>query len=107
MNMDINFSHTNMQYLIQLRDMARQQPALVELTTGLPRDLIGLLAQIKAEALASFAQINTPAFLLRPEPWWWGRLIHALLDNRHDEIQAILAHARLAMLTPATPGGAH
>lgn len=78
MDKNFDFSSVNLQYLIQLRDIARQNPGMAPSVLGLSPKLVSLLANANAGALVGITQIKTPLFIPRSEPWWWARLLLAL-----------------------------
>lgn len=93
--MELDFSTLNLQYLIQARDLARQDPPQVSLWLGLSPELTHSLAQLTPEQLTRLSRIKLPLVVLRQESWWWERLFDALREGHHDEMQAILEHLSL------------
>jgi len=102
--MDFDFSRTNLQYLIQFRDIARQNPQLASTVLGLPQELASMLAESSVEALVGVTQIKAPLFVPRSEPWWWSRLLVALKDARQEEVKVVIEHANLAVLDAVESG---
>ena len=98
--MDVDFSRVNLQYLICVRDMARQTPERIPLLLGVDDPLGRLLSELSAEQLAEVTQIKAPLLIPRQEPWWWERLFTALQGGRTDEVQAVLEHAGLIAAEP-------
>lgn len=101
--MHIDFSRVNLEYLIQARDLAREDPAVVPVLLGMPGPLVEHLAALPPEALAQVVAIKLPLLVPRPQPWWWQRLFEAARAGRPGELEAILAHASL-MGAPAPNG---
>lgn len=96
--MEIDFSSLNLQYLIQVRDIARRSPELAAAILGLPVDLVRALASLKAEGLSKLARIKGPLLTLRGDPIWWSRLFKALKEADTGEVEAVLGHANLAVV---------
>ena len=93
--MKVDFSKLNLQYLIQVRDLARQAPEHVTALVGLPPHLTERLARLTAEDLTRFVQIRLPLLVPRWESWWWERLLQAVQSGRAAEVEAVLAHTGL------------
>lgn len=104
MDIDFDFSRVNLQYLIQFRDIAKQNPELAAVVLGLPPHLASLLAEVSLESLISLTCIKAPLFTPRTEPWWWSRLFTALKDARAHEVEVVIEHANLAVLDSASSG---
>jgi len=98
--MDVDFSRVNLQYLICVRDLARQTPERVPLMLGVGDPLGRLLAELSAEQLADVTRIKAPLLIPRQEPWWWERLFTALQGGRMEEVHAVLEHAGLIVAEP-------
>ena len=96
--MEFDFSEVNLQYLIQARDLAKQDPTFAAIILGLEDETTGLLAGTTPKALAQISPIKQPLLLPRQEAWWWSRLFVALREGRSDEIEAVLDHAPLVTL---------
>jgi len=58
MSLDTDFSHINLQYLLQVRDVARQEPDLVVALLGIPKELVDPLAKTSAHSLSVVTNIN-------------------------------------------------
>lgn len=97
--MEVDFSIINLQYLIYARDIAREDPEVAATVLGLSIELAELLAQTSSESLAKVAQIKVPLLIVRGEAWWWSRLFSALTDGSAEEVDVILDHASLAVLS--------
>lgn len=96
MNMD--FSHLNVEYLIQARDLARADPRLTASVLYMPNELAQALATLTPTGLAQLTQIKVPLLVPRPECWWWSRLFRAIRDDNRAEINAIMDHAGLFVI---------
>lgn len=96
--MEIDFSGLNLQYLLQVRDIARRSPELAAAILGLPVELVSTLASLRAEGLSKLARIKGPLLTLRGDPAWWSRLFTALKESRPGEVEAVLEHANLAVV---------
>ena len=97
--MEVDFSIINLQYLIHARDIAREDPEVAATVLGLSTELAGLLAKISSESLANIAQIKVPLLRVRGDVWWWSRLFTALTDGGAEEIDVILDHASIVVLS--------
>ena len=98
--MDVDFSRVNLQYLICVRDLARQTPERIPLLLGVDDPLGRLLAEVSAEQLVDVTRIKAPLLIPRQESWWWERLFLALHRGRMEEVQAVLEHAGLIVAEP-------
>ena len=96
--MNIDFSNINLQYLIQARDLAREDPEQVTVLLGISCHLAELLAEVSPEAHARIPRIKTPLLIPRQEMWWWSRLLNAAKEDGRDEIEAVLEHGNLSSL---------
>ena len=101
MELNFDFSRVNLQYLIQFRDIARQNPTLAATVLGLPHELANMLAEASLETLVGVNQIKAPLFVPRSQPWWWSRLLLALRDAQQEEVAVVVEHANLAVLGSA------
>lgn len=95
--MDIDFSHLNLQYLIQARELAQYLPQQAVVLAGLPLPLLELLRKLRPEDLTHCRAIRLPLLSPRWEPWWWERLLQALRTGRVEEVNAVLAHTGLLL----------
>ena len=93
MSFDTDFSSINYQYLLKVRDIAKQEPDLVVALLGIPKELALLLSRTSAPALATLTHIKEPLITLRVETWWWDRFLKAVNDGRQEEIDAVIEHA--------------
>ncbi|HHH48365.1 flagellar transcriptional regulator FlhD [Thiohalobacter sp. IOR34] len=93
--MSFDFSQVNLQYFIQARDLAKQDPELVATMLGIPDEMARLLAGLTPKELAHVSLIKQPLLLPRQEAWWWSRLFTAVREGRAEEIEAIMEHAPL------------
>jgi hypothetical protein len=93
--MNIDFSSVNLQYLIQSRDLTKQDPQLPAVLLGIPDEMVGMLPSLSSHQLTQIIQIKPPLLIPRQDAWWWYRLFTALDDGRPDEIEAVIEHASL------------
>jgi hypothetical protein len=97
--MEIDFSSLNLQYLIQVREIAKKSPELAVAILGLPIELVNLLASLTAEGLAKIARIKAPLLTLRgSHSGWWSRLFTALKEQRAGEVDVIMEHGNLSVV---------
>ena len=96
--MKIDFSNINLQYLIQFRDVAREDPDLAASLMGMSPELAQLLAQVPSDYLVRFSGVKIPLLTARGDAVWWYRLFMALVDENTDEVEAVLRAANLAVL---------
>jgi len=97
--MKIDFSSVNLQYLIHVRDIAREDPDVAAPLLGMSPELAGLLAQAPSEYLAKIAQVKMPLLAARGDVVWWDRLFKALIEENPEEIDAVIQAASLAVLS--------
>ena len=97
--MKIDFASLNLQYLIQVRDIAREDPDVAARLLGLPPELASHLAEVHSDQLTKIAQIKLPLLVARGDTVWWCRLVKALVEENPAEIDAVLQAASLAMLS--------
>ena len=71
--MHLDFSHLNFQYLIQARDLARQDRQRAGVLLGIPDEMVCLLPDLSPQLLAQILQIKPPLVIPRQEIWWWSR----------------------------------
>ncbi len=96
--MEIDFSNLNLQYLLQVRDIARNSPELAVAILGLPKELVGVLATLTVDGLSKIVRIKAPLLTLRGDPGWWSRLFTSLKEPRPGEVEMVLEHASLAVV---------
>ncbi len=96
--MEMDFSNLNLQYLLQVRDIAQKHPELAAAILGLPKEMIGLLSTVSVDGLAKVAVSKAPLLTLRGDSWWWSNLLNALRDNQPGEVEVVLEHANLAIV---------
>ncbi len=96
--MEMDFSNLNLQYLLQVRDIAKKYPELAATLLGLPMEIVNLLSIVTVDALSKIALSTAPLIKLRGEPWWWSNLLTALKDHQLDEAKVVLEHANLALV---------
>lgn len=101
MSLDTDFSIINYQYLLKVRDIAKQEPDLVVALLGVPKELVVPLANTPTTSLTPLAHIKEPLITLRVETWWWERFIKAVNDGRQEEIDAVIEHASFIGTSPS------
>jgi len=97
--MKIDFSDVNLQYLIHVRDIAREDPEVAAPLLGMSPELANMLAQAPGEYLTKIAQVRVPLVAARGDAVWWYRLFKALTDENPEEVEAVLQAAGLAVLS--------
>jgi hypothetical protein len=97
--MKIDFSGVNLQYLIHVRDIAREDPEVAAPLLGMSPELANMLAQAPSEYLTKIAQVKVPLVAARGDTVWWYRLFKALTDENPEEVEAVLQAAGLAVLS--------
>lgn len=97
--MKIDFSGINLQYLIHVRDIAREDPDVAAPLLGMSPELASLLAQAPSEYLTKIAQVKVPLVAARGDAVWWSRLFKALIEENPEEVEAVLQAAGLAVLS--------
>jgi hypothetical protein len=88
--MNIDFSQVNLQYLIQVSQLAKQDPVLTAAMTGMPDETASLLGSLTPGDLARVSVIKPPLLTPHQAPWWWSRLFTALSEGRSGEINTLL-----------------
>ena len=96
--MKMDFSHMNLEYLIQARDLSKQDPALAAVLLDIPDEMACMLPDLSAQELTQIIQIKPPLLIPRQEAWWWSRLFTALRDGRPEEIETIVEQASLLVV---------
>ena len=97
--MNIDFSSVNLQYVIHVRDIAREDPVVAAPLMGVSPELANLLAQAPSEYLTKIAEVKVPLLAARGDALWWYRLFTALSEKNPEEIDAVLQSAGLAVLS--------
>ena len=97
--MKIDFSAINLQYLIHVRDIAREDPDVAAPLLGMSPELASLLAQAPSEYLTKIGQVKVPLVAARGDAVWWSRLFKALIEENPEEVEAVLQAAGLAVLS--------
>lgn len=97
--MKIDFSSVNVEYLIHVRDIAREDPEMAAPLLGMSPELASLLAQAPADYLAKIAQVKVPLIAARGDTVWWYRFFKALVEGNTEEVDAVLQAASLAVLS--------
>ena len=95
--MNLDFSHLNFQYLIQARDLARQDRQRAGVLLGIPDEMVCLLPDLSPQLLAQILQIKPPLVIPRQEIWWWSRFLVALRDGQSAELETIMDQALLIL----------
>ncbi len=93
--MSFDFSHLNLQYLIQARDLVGRDREQAGIWLGMPDELVRQLPELSPQALAKVLEVKLPLLAPRQETWWWSRLFVALQDGQSAEIKAVLDQASL------------
>ncbi len=96
--MKMDFSHMNLEYLIQARDLSKQDPALAAVLLDIPDEMSCMLPELSPHQLTQILQIKPPLVIPRQEAWWWSRLFTALRGGRPGEIEAIVEQASLLVV---------
>ena len=96
--MKMDFSQVNLEYLIQARDLARQDPTLAAVLLDISDEMACMLPELSPHQLTQVLQIKPPLLMPRQEAWWWSRLFTALRDGCPEEIEAIAEHASLLVV---------
>ena len=76
--MNWDFSHLNLEYLIQARDLALEDRQRAGAILGVPEAMASILADLTPQLLARLTRIDHPLVTPRPDVWWWSRLLVAL-----------------------------
>ena len=97
--MNIDFSSINLQYLLHVRDIAREDPDVAASLLGMSPELATLLAQAPGEYLTKIAEVKVPLLAARGDAVWWCRLFTALAEGNSEEVDAILQTAGLVVLS--------
>ena len=95
--MNLDFSQLNFQYLIQARDLARQDRQRASVLLGIPDEMVCLLPDLSPQLLAQILQIKSPLVIPRQEIWWWSRFLVALQDGRSAELATLMDQASLIL----------
>ena len=93
--MNWDFSHLNLEYLIQARDLAIEDQGQAGAILGIPDAMAGILPDLTPQLLADITHINHPLVIPRQDVWWWSRLLVALQSGQPAEIETVMAHASL------------
>ncbi len=99
--MNCDFSHLNLEYLIQARDLAIADQRQAGAILGIPDALARLLPDLTPKMLASLARIPQPLITPRRDVWWWSRLLLALQDGQPAEIETLMEQAALILSAAA------
>ncbi len=105
--MKLDFSSINLQYLINVRDVARKEPDVAASLLGISPEIANLLAQVPSEYLTKITQVKVPLLVARGDAVWWYRLFNALIENQIGEVESVLQGTSLALLSCPTQVHAH
>ena len=103
MTLDFDFSDINLQYLLRIRDLARQDPEVIATLQGISVDMAKQLVRTTPKELTHITRIKTPLLIPREDSWWWDRLLNAVRHGQPGEIDAVVEHA--ALITSLQQGG--
>ncbi len=92
---DFDFSHVNLEYLIEARDLAQRNPAASAQLLDIPEPLACRLANLTPHGLTLITAFKPPLVAPRIGTWWWERLLRAMDAGQPGELQVILEHAGL------------
>jgi hypothetical protein len=95
--MNWDFSHLNLEYLIQARDLAITDQRRAGAILGTPDAMIDLLRELTPKMLASLTRIRHPLITPHRDVWWWSRLLVALQDGHITEIETVMEQASLIL----------
>ena len=93
----MDFSPLNLQYLMNVRDLARSDPHVIAPLTGVPDDVAPAIAALTSRELVRIAKFRKPLFGVQRDSWWWQRLINAARDGSCRELAAVLTHDPVAL----------
>jgi len=96
--MKCDFSKINLHYLIQARDIAKEDSEHAAIILGMDKQLSTELAKLSPDVLSMVSRIKVPLIGPHRHTVWWQRFFQALDDGRADEAQAIMEHASLIAL---------
>lgn len=68
--MNRDFSHLNLEYLIQARDLARSDRQRACAILGVSEAMVGILADLTPQLLAKLTRIDRPLVTPRQNAWW-------------------------------------
>ncbi|MEA1891041.1 MAG: hypothetical protein U9N50_14850 [Pseudomonadota bacterium] len=97
--MKLDFSSINLQYLIHVRDIAREEPEVAASLLGISPEIANLLAQVPSEYLSKITEVKVPLLVARGDAVWWYRLFNALIENNLGEVESVLQGTSLAVLS--------
>ncbi|MCP3665647.1 MAG: hypothetical protein GY696_24635 [Gammaproteobacteria bacterium] len=96
--MEMDFSSLNLQYLLQVRDIARCHPELAVAILGLSKEMVSDLSAITGDDMSMITRSKAPLLTLRGDCRWWSNLFTALKDNQPGEVEVVLEHANLSVV---------
>ena len=99
--MTFDFSHLNLEYLIQARDLVLVDRGRAGAILGIPDAMAGLLPELNPHLIARIPRINHPLVTPRQDLWWWSRLLVALQGGQSAEIETVMDQASLIICAAA------
>lgn len=99
--MNCDFSHLNLEYLVQARDLAITNQRQAGAILGIPEALARLLPDLTPKMLASLTRIHHPLITPHRDLLWWSRLLVALQDGHPIEIETVMDQAALILSAAA------
>lgn len=96
--MTIDFSDVNLQYLIQARDLSKEDPELAAVLMGVEPGFTELFARVTPAQLAPFGRVRVPLIKPHQQLWWWSRFAHALKSGESGAMDALLEQANLMVI---------
>ncbi len=97
--MEIVFSNLILQCVLQVCNIARKCLELAIAIPGLLVELVSMLVSLIAKGQSKIARIKVSLLALRGDSGWWSRLFTALKAPRLGEVEVVLEHASLAVMT--------
>ena len=90
-----DFSHLNLDYLIQARDLALEDRHRACVILGVPNEWVCMLRELTPAMMASVTPIKHPLVIPCRDIRWWSRLFIALRDGEAREIGVVFDQAAL------------
>lgn len=97
--MTMDFSQVNFEYLVQARDLAREDAPLTATLLDVPLEVTTRLASTKPSDLLHMSQIRAPLLVPRQRKWWWIRFLQAISDGNGTEISTVVDQASLLVVS--------
>ena len=95
--MNLDFSRVNLEYLIQARDLAMDDPVRAGAFLGISDAMTNLLLDLTPHLLTNISRIDHPLVRPHQDVWWWSRLVVALQGGQPEEIEMVLGQASPAL----------